>query len=564
MIRTSTGGSRIPSMSDDGPLPAWVKHLRPLQVDAVTRLVDGFDQGYGQMFCDAPTGSGKTLLGEVLRRTLNLRALYICSNIQLQQQVLRDFPYAKLIKGRRHYPTELHPDVTCDACEGRQCGWCSDPSTCPYAIAKQAALGAHLAVANMAYFLLEANSAFGAFGRQNGETAFDLIIVDEADRLEATLMAVIALEYTAKQMNLWKVAPPLTMDHEVVVPWLARKVLPAIQQRRDALESRIERLEGRTRAALRKQAAEYAELDARTQAVIAAYPDGNWVMQETALGLAFRPVSVREYGRSWLWQHAPRWLLMSASLVNPKVMAHELGLSFIDEAQVIVVPSSFPATRRPIYALDVARLSRSEIATTLPKVLDQLDQIMLAYPGERILVHCHSKKILAACKDRFRDRPRTRWYTTPKDREALVADYLATSGAVLFSVAMDRGLDLPDDACRVVVIVKVPFADLSDAQVAARKALPGGDAWYDTMTIRSLVQASGRGMRHANDWAVTYILDASFRRFFQRHRPSFPSWWVDAVITPGGTFPVFTMDTPSVPTRSSIPSTKVRKERKHA
>jgi superfamily II DNA or RNA helicase len=48
----------------DEPLPGWVKHLRPLQVDAVTRLVDGFDAGYAQMFCDAPTGSGKTLLDE--------------------------------------------------------------------------------------------------------------------------------------------------------------------------------------------------------------------------------------------------------------------------------------------------------------------------------------------------------------------------------------------------------------------------------------------------------------------------------------------------------------------
>ena len=527
----------------DAPLPGWVQHLRPLQVDAVTRLVAGFDAGYAQMFCDAPTGSGKTLFGEILRRTLDLRALYICSNIQLQQQVLRDFPYAKLIKGRKNYPTELKPEITCDACEGRACAWCTDSSTCPYVIAKQAALGARLAVANMHYFLGEANTA-GEFGRQNGETAFDLIIVDEADRLEATLMAVISLDYTTLQMKIWKVAPPLTADYEVVVPWLTNKVLPAIHQRRDELESRIAQLDGRTRAALRKQADVLTELAVRTEAVIDAYPDRNWVMMETAIGLAFRPVSVREYGRRSVWQHAPRWLLMSASLVKPKVMARELGLPLIDEAQIITVPSTFAASRRPIYALDVARLSQNEIAVTLPKVLDQLDQIMLAYPSERILVHCHSKKILAACKDRFGDLARTRWYTTPKDRDALVTDYLVTPAAVLFSVAMDRGLDLPDDACRVVVIVKVPFADLSDGQVAARKALPGGDQWYDVMTIRSLVQMSGRGMRHQHDWACTYILDASFKRFFQRHRPSFPTWWVDAVITPKrGRFPVFTMPT---------------------
>jgi len=547
-------------MSDEAPWPSWVKHLRPLQVDAVTVLVERFDQGYAQLFVDAPTGSGKTLLGEVLRRTLNLRALYVCTTLQLQQQVLRDFPYAQLIKGRRHYPTELQPEITCDACEGRACPWCTDSTRCPYVIAKRTALGARLAVANMHYFLGEANTA-GEFGLKKGKTAFDLIIVDEADRLEATLMAVIALEYTTAQMKLWRVAPPFTMDAEVVVPWLAHKVLPAIQHRLDEIKMRIDHLDGRTRAALQKQAEVLAELVSKTQAVIEEYPDGNWVMMETAIGLAFRPVSVAEYGRHWVWDHAPRWLLMSASLVRPKIMAHELGLPLLDDRQVVVVPSTFPAARRPVYDLGIARLSRTVIDAHLPKVLDVLDQIIQAYPTERILIHCHSRKILGACKDRFGDLRRAKWYTTPKEREAVVADYLATPAAVLFSIAMDRGVDLPDDACRVVVVVKMPYANLGDAQVAARLRLHGGAAWYDTTTIRTLVQASGRGMRHADDWAVTYILDAGFRSFFARHRRAFPAWWREAVITPrAGTFPIFV----APQTVSGSTNQQYRKERKHA
>jgi Rad3-related DNA helicase len=523
------------------PLPAWVTRLRNQQVDAVSAVAAAFDAGYGQVFCDAPTGSGKTLLGEVLRRSLGVRALYLCTTTQLQAQVLRDFPYACVIKGRKHYPTELFPDVTCDACEGKLCGYCSF-GACPYALAKQAALGAQLAVANTAYFLSEANNLFGEFGlRKDGRPAFDLVIIDEADRLEATLMGVISLEFTHKQLNLWRVAPPLTTDAEVVAPWLERKVLPAIRQRLAAFEARVEQLEGRTRAAVRRQIAEYEELEARTVDVINEYGEGNWVLCETAIGIAFRPVSVREYGRTWLWQHAPRWLLMSASLIRPRIMAHELGLPLIDEAQIVTVPSTFPAARRPIYALDVARLTRNVIDVTLPKVLDALDEIIIAYPGERVLVHCHSKRILGACRDRFGDLARAKWYTTPQDREAVVAAYLATPAAVLFSLAMDRGVDLPDDACRVVIIIKMPFADLGDAQVAARKARSGGDVWYDVTTIRTLVQASGRGMRHAEDWVCTYILDASFKTFFARQHRNFPPWWRDAVVTPrAGTFPVFT------------------------
>jgi ATP-dependent DNA helicase DinG len=79
------------------------------------------------------------------------------------------------------------------------------------------------------------------------------------------------------------------------------------------------------------------------------------------------------------------------------------------------------------------------------------------------------------------------------------------------------------------VIVKVPFPYLGDRQVSARLRLPGGQTWYNVQVVRSIVQMTGRGVRNAEDWAETFILDKDFLNIYNKSRRLFPSWWRDAV-----------------------------------
>lgn len=111
-------------------LPAWAHTIRPAQQEAVDAIVRRFESGATVVLLDAPTGSGKTLVAELVRRKLGMRAVYVCSDRGLQDQVLRDFAYAQVIKGRRNYPTANRPDafpeLTADDCTGtaeRRCDW---------------------------------------------------------------------------------------------------------------------------------------------------------------------------------------------------------------------------------------------------------------------------------------------------------------------------------------------------------------------------------------------------------------------------------------------------------
>ena len=86
--------------------------------------------------------------------------------------------------------------------------------------------------------------------------------------------------------------------------------------------------------------------------------------------------------------------------------------------------------------------------------------------------------------------------------------------SVLFGLAsFAEGVDLPDDYCRHVVIVKLPFAvpdDPLDQAMAEWAESRGRNAFYEISvpdTALKLVQACGRLIRHENDWGKITVLD---------------------------------------------------------
>jgi Rad3-related DNA helicase len=46
--------------------------------------------------------------------------------------------------------------------------------------------------------------------------------------------------------------------------------------------------------------------------------------------------------------------------------------------------------------------------------------------------------------------------------------------------------------------------------------------WYDTQTIRTIIQSVGRSIRNEKDHAVTYILDADWERVYIKNKNLFP------------------------------------------
>ena len=101
---------------------------------------------------------------------------------------------------------------------------------------------------------------------------------------------------------------------------------------------------------------------------------------------------------------------------------------------------------------------------------------------------------------------------------------------MLVASSMDRGIDLPDEACRVQIVLKVPYPSLGDKQVAERLySTRDGKTWYAVEVARSILQMSGRGVRHVDDYCECVILDSSFVGWYGLWQRLLPAWWRQAV-----------------------------------
>lgn len=520
------------------PMPEWYESLRPHQEVAVEQVVDQFRDGSDVVFLDAPTGSGKTLIGETSRRRVGGRSLYVCSDKQLQEQFCRDFPYASVIQGRANYPTELMGwAVTADECTAGgptdPCMFCTGAKECPYQRAKRDAMANDLAVLNTAYLLTESNNKNSAFG---GKHRRDLVIIDEADVLESAMMNYVGFEVPSGVLKRLSMTLPKRGVHKKTLQLWLRKA-------GDQASQAAAQLNGTGDVKFQKQMNQFAMNCHRVAQELAIdllagddeEESGRWIRDYDTRTFRLRPVMVAPYGNRFLWRHGKKFLVMSATIISAEEMAESLGLRL--PWSEVIVPMTFPVENRPIVVAPVVSMTYKSMQD--PETFDVMARAIVnisqRHKGERVLVHCNSYRIAKELARRCHtDEGFCHYgyvYESGTEKLAMLDAYLDDDRGMLFAASMARGVDLKGDACRVQVIAKVPFPSLADKQVSARMRLPGGDTWYKVQTVREMVQMTGRGVRSETDHAVTYVLDEQFGRVWSQSKRLFPQWWRDAVDT---------------------------------
>lgn len=532
----------IPSITDPMftnwdivPLPSKFQELRPHQWDAVNEAMEHYARGVQCVMVDGPTGTGKTVIAELIRRLLKSRAFYICHSLSLQSQFAADFPYARVLKGRSNYPTlDGGPEVTCADCTSNgpedSCMWCDEKDSCPYQVAKSQALQSKLAVLNTAYFLTEFNYV-GNVGKGR-----ELGIIDEVDVLESALMSFAEFYLGERMLNKIGVTAPGQGSHySTLGKWLVEEFKPRLSEyqrtiRGDDLRAIREKM---TCARLMGDVLRIEGQVGRDETL------GNWVRDNKAGPFVLKPVTVGEYGGRYVWGYANRWLLMSATIISAEELATSCGLVGEEGKpdrtfEVVKVPMTFPVENRRVIVAPVADMSKKgKDAGEWEYAVTALRNICNNHAGERVLVHTVSYELARFVMDRLAhtlDRP-VYSYGQASSRDLTLAKFRRDVGAVLVAPSMDRGVDLVDDECRVIVVLKLPFGYLGDPQVGKRLKSPGGQQWYNVACVRHLVQMTGRAVRHERDSCTTYILDRQFvSNLWKKNKGLFPKWWSEALV----------------------------------
>jgi chromosome transmission fidelity protein 1 len=119
------------------------------------------------------------------------------------------------------------------------------------------------------------------------------------------------------------------------------------------------------------------------------------------------------------------------------------------------------------------------------------------------------------------------------------------NGALLLSVIggkMSEGINLSNSMARGVVIVGLPYGDITDPVLVEKmtnldqSGVGGitGQAYYQNLCMRAVNQSVGRAIRHANDFAAIFLVD--FRYGAQSNVWSaLPKWLRNAPSSPRDT-----------------------------
>lgn len=523
-------------------LPQKFKTWRPGQGEIIEKIAHAPAKVF---LLDAPVGTGKTVIGiavhqsrvlskagrEVLarlsgksEREYEHRCIYITRTKQLQSQLLEEFQRARTMVGRNNYPCLKHerdfPEYTAEDCTGD----CDRKSECPYYVDKRLALKAPLAVLNTSYFLAEANGP-GLFSGAN------LLIIDEVDVLENELLNHIQLRVTARQLD--RLGLELPVDSHSLQGWLvwADDISFKINEHINSLGSQLALIDEENwtdvEITIHRQANRLKNFRDKLARFVYEVND-TWIFSEEKdkdeIVWVFKPVTVSSYAEQYLWRHAKSFLGMSGTILDPEIMANDLG---IEEWAYDRTSCPFPLVNRPIYYTPKVNLTYKNMNIELPKLAQAVKEIIGQYPNDKVLVHTTSFVIQHYLKNNLNKRVIS--HTTQDRNEMLELFKAYTEPLVMLSPSFDRGVSLDDDFCRCIIICKVPYLSLADPQVKARMRMPGGERWYLLKAAQTIMQMSGRGVRSVADYCDTWILDRQFGFLLNRVERYLPQWWKEAI-----------------------------------
>jgi ATP-dependent DNA helicase DinG len=513
--------------------PDWRPHfpfaeVREEQGRALDWICDQFWTGERVVIAELGTGVGKSaiavaLAGWIDQANIGLElspgATVLTSQKVLQDQYVRDFKHARDLRSAANFQ-----------CDGPVAGTCGETSrvrkavgmdlaqqnlkcsACPYRMCKDDFVESKLGITNYSYFLSESTYAGELPARR-------LLVLDEAHNVEDEVRRWASVEVAEADAKELKLALPTVQS---AVAWLGQEYRANLQAKLGTSAKRLKKIvkTGEYGATVRDLANSNDRFDKRLCQVNRILDKGGEVLVSESTdrkgkrSLRFQPVDVTNMVQDALYSRAARVLLTSATLLDREVYSRSVGAV---GAPYLSIPTTFPKEAFGITVKPVGRMGRSQIETSITRLPKAIKGVLANHPNEKGIIHTVNYRVAKAIADNVRD-PRLLIQSTSSDRDAMLRKHLTSpEPTVLVSPSMMEGLDLRDELGRFQVVCKVPFPDFSDPLVARKDR-----SWYDWRTVRSLVQAVGRGVRSNTDWCKTYMLDLSFVDLLERCGHMFP------------------------------------------
>ncbi len=210
-------------------------------------------------------------------------------------------------------------------------------------------------------------------------------------------------------------------------------------------------------------------------------------------------------------------ILMSATISASYV---KRTMTLPESTAHIRLPPQFPPENKQAIFFKPLGLNYNSMKDpeTIKKLCTSVYQIVNHHTklGERGIVLSPSFTIVQSVAETLRNMNISKLRIFEQQRGQKLAELLdefkkhTGDPAVILTPSGFEGIDLAEDVCRYIILVKTPFGSLSDRRMV--HILNHYSDIYSLTALMKLVQGAGRAVRSKEDWATTYILDTAAQR----------------------------------------------------
>jgi ATP-dependent DNA helicase DinG len=240
-------------------------------------------------------------------------------------------------------------------------------------------------------------------------------------------------------------------------------------------------------------------------------------LQDGDVELVSAPIEPGELLRDALWSRCFAAICTSATLTALGRFDRFYQRVGLGEVPAVRIPSPFDYPSIATFCVPAMRSDprdfeahSAEVVELLPGLLENEVSALVLFTSWRQL-HAVTDRLPEAFRRRLRVQGEaSKQALLQSHRDAVDA---GEPSCLVGLASFSEGVDLPDDYCRHVVIVKLPFSvpdDPVDQAMAEWAEAQGRNAFYEISVpdaALKLVQACGRLIRHEQDWGRITLLD---------------------------------------------------------
>jgi|TARA_R110000824_G_scaffold401142_1_gene610848 Rad3-related DNA helicase len=535
--------SNFPKQYD--PNPAQVHILKDLEL--------AIQEGHKFIVCNAPTGSGKSLISKTLanlstepsneyKELVNSYRAYAndsegspkyadeleemdyagCTALtitkSLQDQYKTIFDDAEVLKGKSNYCCEVDDSVQCDIAPcmltpaiKKEC-WATN--LCPYYEQRNKTLTSVFSALNYSMF----------FNLPEQLKKREYIVCDEASELEDEIVKAYTCVIKFKTLKSCGVQlrPVDRSTYQKLYRWVESvgiSLADRIGELKEDLKSKS--LQKPAKTSRKKMIVALENLRSRVSSVINTWDETEYVFENIDDGIQFLPLKVNNLAQN-LFKHGKIIILMSATIIDPKNFCKTLG---IEKFKYIESESTFDPEKSPIYCTSKVKLNYHNLKSNLPKIVKTIRDICKEYPDSKGIIHSHSNYITSYIKNNFKS-DRCIFREAGVNNEMVVEEHTNSDYAsIIVSPSLTHGVDLKDDLARFQIIIKAPYLPTTDKRI--EQLMKKDFKWYLNKMLCVLIQASGRGTRSAEDYCDTYVLDGAIAEAVINNKGKLPKYFIE-------------------------------------